>query len=57
MKYETIDQGQIKDIMEGREPQPPEDWDDPGDSLTKKTGKKAPAADGPVPIGGPASEH
>jgi cell division protease FtsH len=57
MKYETIDQAQIKDIMEGREPKPPEDWEDPDDSLTKKSGKKASASDGPVPIGGPASEH
>jgi cell division protease FtsH len=57
MKYETIDQGQIKDIMEGREPQPPEDWEDPDDKRTKKSGKKAKASDGPVPIGGPASEH
>ncbi|MND01393.1 ATP-dependent zinc metalloprotease FtsH [compost metagenome] len=57
MKYETIDQSQIKDIMEGREPRPPEDWEDPDDSLTKKSGKKSPASEGPVPIGGPASEH
>jgi cell division protease FtsH len=57
MKYETIDQVQIKDIMEGREPQPPEDWEDPDDKRTKKSGKKAKASDGPVPIGGPASEH
>ena len=28
VKYETIGDTQIKDIMEGREPQPPEDWDD-----------------------------
>ncbi len=31
MKYETIDATQLKDIMEGREPRPPEGWDD-GDS-------------------------
>ncbi|RBI67092.1 ATP-dependent metalloprotease [Vreelandella sulfidaeris] len=31
MKYETIDANQLKDIMEGREPRPPEGWDD-GDS-------------------------
>ncbi|UZH10539.1 ATP-dependent zinc metalloprotease FtsH [Vreelandella sp. F11] len=31
MKYETIDAAQLKDIMEGREPRPPEGWDD-GDS-------------------------
>ena len=28
IKYETIDESQIKDIMEGREPKPPADWDD-----------------------------
>lgn len=28
MKYETIDQVQIKDIVEGREPTAPEGWDD-----------------------------
>ncbi|MDG2107348.1 MAG: ATP-dependent zinc metalloprotease FtsH [Woeseiaceae bacterium] len=28
IKYETINETQIKDIMEGREPQPPEDWED-----------------------------
>tara|TARA_R110002110_G_scaffold147097_4_gene337136 strand:- start:858 stop:2852 length:1995 start_codon:yes stop_codon:yes gene_type:complete len=31
MKYETIDATQLKDIMEGRTPRPPEGWDD-GDS-------------------------
>ncbi|MDW7745801.1 ATP-dependent zinc metalloprotease FtsH [Halomonas sp.] len=30
MKYETIDSHQLKDIMEGRDPRPPEGWDDPG---------------------------
>ncbi|TDR50434.1 membrane protease FtsH catalytic subunit [Halomonas ventosae] len=29
MKYETIDSHQLKDIMEGRDPRPPEGWDDP----------------------------
>ncbi|QJQ95410.1 MULTISPECIES: ATP-dependent zinc metalloprotease FtsH [Halomonadaceae] len=28
MKYETIDADQLKDIMEGRPPRPPKDWDD-----------------------------
>src|SRR5512134_1811634 len=28
MKYETIDEEQIKDIMAGREPRPPADWED-----------------------------
>ncbi|MBR2514062.1 MAG: ATP-dependent zinc metalloprotease FtsH [Halomonas sp.] len=31
MKFETIDATQLKDIMEGRDPRPPEGWDD-GDS-------------------------
>ncbi len=30
MQYETIDANQIRDIMEGRKPRPPEDWDDNG---------------------------
>lgn len=29
MKYETIDATQLRDIMEGRDPRPPEGWDDP----------------------------
>ncbi|WP_290788499.1 ATP-dependent zinc metalloprotease FtsH [Halomonas sp.] len=29
MKYETIDSTQLRDIMEGRDPRPPEGWDDP----------------------------
>ncbi|WFM71558.1 ATP-dependent zinc metalloprotease FtsH [Halomonas sp. CKK8] len=29
MKYETIDSHQLKDIMDGRDPRPPEGWDDP----------------------------
>ena len=31
MKYETIDEEQIKDIMAGREPRPPADWDEPSE--------------------------
>ncbi|TFH85707.1 ATP-dependent zinc metalloprotease FtsH [Billgrantia azerbaijanica] len=31
MQYETIDADQLKDIMEGRAPRPPKDWED-GDS-------------------------
>nr|WP_300312235.1 ATP-dependent zinc metalloprotease FtsH [Halomonas sp.] len=30
MQYETIDADQLKDIMEGRTPRPPKDWDDNG---------------------------
>jgi cell division protease FtsH len=28
VKYETIDENQLKDIMEGRPPKPPSDWDE-----------------------------
>jgi cell division protease FtsH len=28
MKYETIDASQLKDIMSGRDPRPPEGWND-----------------------------
>ena len=56
MKYETIDQEQVKDIMEGREPRPPEGWDEPDDMPPPKGAQE----DNPgtvTPIGGPASEH
>ena len=55
MKYETIDQGQVKDIMEGREPKPPEDWNDTDDLPPAK--KKKDVSDSVGPIGDPASEH
>ena len=31
LKYETIDEQQIKDIMDGRDPKPPADWDEPSE--------------------------
>ena len=55
MKYETIDRQQIIDIMEGREPGPPEGWEDKNKSgMSKKSIKKE---SNPPVIGGPASEH
>jgi cell division protease FtsH len=56
MKYETIGEKQIKDIMEGREPRPPEDWDDTADS-DKDTDASKPEIEPKGTIGGPASEH
>ena len=57
MKYETIDETQISDIMAGREPRPPEDWDDsePGETAEAKpeTEPKKPKP----PLGGPAGQH
>ncbi|MEM9183101.1 MAG: ATP-dependent zinc metalloprotease FtsH [Pseudomonadota bacterium] len=56
VKYETIDETQIKDIMEGREPQPPADWEEPADS--QGPGGDSKSESKPArPIGGPASEH
>ncbi|MCC6171568.1 MAG: ATP-dependent metalloprotease, partial [Gammaproteobacteria bacterium] len=54
VKYETIDDGQIKDIMGGRPPRAPSDWDD---SLSSKGGGGA-ARPSPQPDGGlsPAGE-
>jgi cell division protease FtsH len=55
MKYETIDRQQIIDIMEGREPGPPEGWEDKKKSGTSKKSIKKESK--PPVIGGPASEH
>ena len=57
MRYETIDEAQVRDIMEGREPRPPEDWEDPDATPKPKGGKKKRKAKAPSPIGRPASEH
>jgi cell division protease FtsH len=46
MKYETIGEEQLKDIMAGNEPKPPKDWDE---SLSNKPPQAPPA-----PAGGPA---
>ena len=63
MKYETIDQGQIRDIMDGKEPTPPADWDDieppsdGGQPVKAEEEKKADKDTGDDTIGGPASLH
>jgi cell division protease FtsH len=56
IKYETIDEAQIKDIMEGRDPRPPSGWDD---SASAASGGKTPEREEPqeAPIGNPASQH
>jgi len=62
MKFETIDQDQIADIMAGKPPRPPADWDDedsndnrPTDSSAKVDNKENKSGDST--IGGPAGEH
>ena len=55
MKYETIDADQIDDIMAGRVPREPRDWQDG----SGPTGTNATQGDSrpETPIGGPAGEH
>jgi len=57
LKYETIDEQQIKDIMDGRDPRPPADWDEP--SEPGKVVQRGGVADekGAAPLGGPAGQH
>ncbi len=58
IKYETIDEGQIADIMQGREPRPPEGWDDTGTGTPPGLpGKTVKAGDTDGAIGGPAEQH
>jgi len=54
MKYETIDGKQIDQIMEGKEPDPPEGWND-----SPSSGKSDDPDDleGHSKIGGPAEQH
>jgi cell division protease FtsH len=56
VKYETINADQIDDIMQGKTPRPPEDWEDdePGGTATASDVKKDEESG---PIGGPASLH
>jgi cell division protease FtsH len=57
MKYETIDETQIKDIMNNREPRPPEGWDEPGDGELGKVETAESKGKGAAPLGGPAGQH
>jgi cell division protease FtsH len=54
LKFETIDESQIKDIMEGREPKPPADWDDASPPMGKTREREGKSE---TPIGKPASQH
>jgi cell division protease FtsH len=57
IKYETIDENQIADIMKGDPPRPPEDWDEPTDPGEPVQAKSEPSDGGAAPLGGPASQH
>jgi len=55
VKYETIDEQQIKDIMAGKTPKPPADWDD---SVSSPPPKRAEGeSGGGGTIGSPAGQH
>jgi cell division protease FtsH len=64
MKYETIDGGQIDQIMGGNEPDPPEGWTDGAEGPTSKKGTKAASSDDDgtaegddrTSVGGPAEQ-
>jgi cell division protease FtsH len=55
IKFETIDSGQIDDIMAGRSPRPPKDWDDADEADQGGVRPSPKVSSGP--IGGPAGEH
>jgi cell division protease FtsH len=57
LEYETIDRGQIDQIMAGGKPTPPSNWEDkgPGDLDAGDASDPEPRPSGPV--GGPAGEH
>ena len=59
MKYETIGSDQINDIMDGKEPRPPADWDDsePKSSGSDDSSNKGSDATPDTTIGGPAGQH
>jgi cell division protease FtsH len=63
IKYETIDSAQIDDIMSGKSPRPPKDWDADTPPSRPGGGAEAPVTPSPDdkpaagPIGGPAGEH
>ena len=54
LEYETIDRDQIDDIMNGRKPRPPEDWDDKGPA---SPASEQPESRPPGPVGDPAADH
>ena len=56
MLYETIDSGQIDDIMAGRTPREPDDWGDTDDTAQANADVEQQESPG-SPIGGPAGEH
>ncbi len=59
MKYETIDEEQIKDIMAGREPRAPKNWSEIDSGGSGGTPAEADPTDAKAEpkVGGPAGQH
>ncbi len=61
IKYETIDSDMIKDIMEGKDPRPPRDWDDSepgsGSKIDVEGGENKEDTKEEGSIGGPVGQH
>ena len=57
LEYETIDAAQIEDIMSGRKPQPPGDWNDSDDPKPKDGKEMDSDSRASGAVGGPAGEH
>jgi cell division protease FtsH len=57
IKYETINSDQIDDIMAGRNPRPPEDWDDSESNSDGGAPAESDEARKGGGIGGPAGQH
>jgi len=59
IKYETIDEHQITDIMNGEEPRPPKDWDEPSEPGEPVRADSEPESSdgGTAPLGDPAGQH
>jgi len=59
LEYETIDRRQIDDIMAGRKPNLPENWDDPDTDTppTDESKTESGGATGSGPVGDPATDH
>jgi cell division protease FtsH len=57
MKYETVDESMLKEIMEGNEPTPPEDWDAPEPPAAPSDGTDAKKSKGGPSIGDRPAEQ
>jgi|TARA_Y100000310_G_scaffold269721_1_gene283099 cell division protease FtsH len=57
LEYETIDADQIDDIMSGKKPRPPANWDDDETDLNQPKPEVTPQDRPSGPVGDPAGEH